>query len=81
MLPDEQASPEQIEILRRMTPQQRWHAAYRLYWTVRRHKSAFLRSQHPEWSEEKLADELRRIFLHASLEPADFIFDQRLIKS
>jgi hypothetical protein len=65
MLPDEQASPEQIEILRHMTPQQRWRAAYRLYWTVRRHKSAFLRSEHPDWSDQKLGDEVRRIFLHA----------------
>ena len=65
MLPDEQPSPKQIEILRQMTPEQRWRAAYRLYWTVRRHKSAFLRSQHPDWSDERLKDEVRRIFLNA----------------
>ena len=65
MLPDEQPSPEQIEIYRRMTPEQRWRAASRLYWTVRRHKSAFLHSQHPEWSEQKLKEEVRNIFLHA----------------
>jgi hypothetical protein len=65
MLPDEQASPEQIEILRRMTPEQRWHAAHRLYWTMRRHKAAFLRTQHPDWTEEKVEDEVRRTFVNA----------------
>ena len=65
MLLDEQASPEQIEILRRMTPEQRWQAAPRLYWTMRRHKSAFLQSQHPDWSEQQVDDEVRRIFSNA----------------
>jgi hypothetical protein len=65
MLPDEQASPQQIEILRRMTPEQRWHAAHRLYWTMRRHKAAFLRSRHPDWSDQKIEDEVRSNFLHA----------------
>jgi hypothetical protein len=65
MLADEKASPEQIEIFRRMTPEQRWRAAHRLYWTMRRHKAAFLRSQHPEWPEQKVDDEVRRIFSHA----------------
>jgi hypothetical protein len=65
MLPDEHPSPEQIEILRRMTPEQRWHAAYRLYWTMRRHKAAFLRSQHPNWTDDKVENEVRSIFLHA----------------
>jgi len=65
MLADEKASPEQIEVFRRMTPEQRWRAAHRLYWTMRRHKAAFLRSQHPEWPEQKVEDEVRRIFSHA----------------
>jgi hypothetical protein len=65
MLPDEQPSPEQIEIFRRMTPEQRWRAAHRLYWTMRRHKSAFLHSQHPDWSAQRLKVEVRNIFLHA----------------
>jgi hypothetical protein len=65
MLSDEQPSPEQIEIFRRMSPEQRWNAAYRLYWTMRRHKAAFLRSRHPDWTDEKIEDEVRSIFLHA----------------
>jgi len=65
MLADEKASPEQIEVFRRMTPEQRWQAAHRLYWTMRRHKAAFLRSLHPDWPEQKVDDEVRRIFSHA----------------
>lgn len=65
MLADEQPSPEQIAILRRMTPEERWSAARRLYWTCRRHKAAFLRSQHPNWSKEQVQDEVCRIFQNA----------------
>ena len=65
MLPDEQASPEQIAVFRRMTPEQRWQAAHRLYWTMRRHKAAFLRSLHPDWPEQRVAAEVREIFSHA----------------
>jgi hypothetical protein len=65
MLPDEGPSPQQIEALRRMTPEQRWRAAHRLYWTMRRHKTAFLRSQHPDWSDARLAAEVRELFSNA----------------
>jgi hypothetical protein len=65
MLPDEGTSPEQFEIFRRMTPDQRWEAARNLYWTMRRHKAAFLRSQHPEWTEAQVADAVRENFSHA----------------
>jgi len=64
MLPDEQPSPEQIAILRRMTPEQRWRTAQGLYWTMRRHKAAYLRSRHSDWTEEQVADEVRRICLN-----------------
>lgn len=64
-LAQEESSPEQTAILRRMTPGQRWDAAHRLYWTMRRHKAAFLQSQHPEWTQQQVADEVRRIFSHA----------------
>lgn len=65
MLSCEQASPEQIGILRRMTPDQRWQAAHQFYWTCRRHKAAFLRSQHPDWTETQIEDEVRRVFQNA----------------
>jgi hypothetical protein len=65
VLADEQATPEQIAVLKRMTPAQRWQAARRLYWTMRKHKTAFVQSQHPDWSSEKVADYVRNIFLRA----------------
>ena len=64
-LAQEESSSEQIAMLRRMTPGQRWDAAHLLYWTMRRHKASFLQSQHPEWTEQQVADEVRRIFSHA----------------
>ncbi|HEY3913912.1 MAG TPA: hypothetical protein VGN61_05445 [Verrucomicrobiae bacterium] len=67
MLPDEGPSPEQIKILRAMTPAQRWRAAHQLYWTMRRHRAAFMRSQHPDWPESRIETEVREIFSHARL--------------
>jgi len=65
VLADEQASPEQLEVLRRMTPEERLQAAFRLYWSARKVKAAFLRGQHPEWSEHQLQVQVREAFLHA----------------
>lgn len=65
MLPDEQLSPEQIEVFRRMTPAKRWEAAKQLYWTVRAHKAAFMKHSHPEWTDARVSEEVRRVFLHA----------------
>lgn len=65
MLGDEQISSEQLAFLRQMTPEERWRTARRLYWTMRRHKAAFIHSQHPDWTDERVADEVKRIFLNA----------------
>jgi hypothetical protein len=65
MLADEKSSPEQIEVFRAMTGEQRLRLAEQLYWTARKLKLAGLRAQHPDWTEEQLNAEVRRIFLHA----------------
>jgi hypothetical protein len=65
MLPDEQPSPQQIEIFRAMSGEQRLRLAERLYWSARNIKLAGLRAQHPDWPEERLKAELARLFLHA----------------
>ncbi len=65
MRPDEQASREQIDILRAMPGEQRLRLAERLYWSARKLKRAGLRTQHPDWPDERLDAEVRRIFLHA----------------
>ena len=65
MLPDEQTAPEQYEAFRRMTPERRLALGENLYWSAREWKAAWLRGQHPEWSEEQIAREVTRNFLHA----------------
>jgi hypothetical protein len=58
-------SPDQVVALRRLTPEQRYRASREMYWTLRRHKTAFLRSLHADWSEERLEAEVLRIFRDA----------------
>ncbi len=58
-------TPEEIRILRAMTPEQKLRAVEKLYWTARALKAAWLRSQHPDWSEEEVERKVREIFLHA----------------
>jgi hypothetical protein len=65
MLTDEQTSPEQFAVLRAMTGARRLRLAEQLYWSARKMKAAGLRSQHPDWTEPHVEEELRRIFSHA----------------
>jgi hypothetical protein len=58
-------SPDQLRALRRLTPEQRYRASREMYWTLRRHKAAFLRSLHADWSEEQVEAEVLRIFRDA----------------
>jgi len=58
-------SVEQIDLMRRLTPEERYRASRDLYWTLRRHKAAFLRACHPDWDGTRIEAEVRRIFLHA----------------
>lgn len=65
MLADEETSPKQFAIYRRMTPE-RWLAlAEQLCWTAREMKGAWIRSLHADWPEEKVRREVARIFSHA----------------
>jgi hypothetical protein len=65
MLPDEQLSPEQIEVFRRMTPARRLALAEGLYWTAWNLKAAWLRSRNPAWREDEVRREVSRLFLNA----------------
>jgi hypothetical protein len=53
------------EIIRAMTPEQKLNTAMQLYWSARELKAAGLRSLHPDWSEEKIQQEVRYAFLTA----------------
>jgi hypothetical protein len=65
MLADEQTSPEQFAILRAMPGERRLKLAEMLYWSARKLKAVGVRSQHPDWPEEKVNAEVNRIFLNA----------------
>jgi len=56
--------PAQIEAYRRMSPQEKLRLIGRTFWDAWRIKAAGLKSQHPDWTDERIADETRRIFLH-----------------
>ena len=65
---NQQESAENIrtEIYRRMSPVQKWEQVMRLRevaWLV---KSASIRASHPDWSEEAIESEVKKIFLYAT---------------
>lgn len=53
----------QVEIFRRMTPEQKLRAAERLYWSARELKAAWFRHEHPEWTEAQVKKAVRDAFL------------------
>lgn len=53
------------ELLRRMSFQQKWELADTLYQTAWALKTAGVRSQHPDWTEERVHAAVRDIFLYA----------------
>lgn len=65
MLTDEQPGPDQLAFLRTMTGERRLKQAERLYWSARKLKTAGVRSQHPDWSEEQVKARVNLLFLHA----------------
>jgi hypothetical protein len=46
-----------------LTPEQKLHAALRLYWSARELKAAAIRAEHPDWSETEIAAAVRTAFL------------------
>jgi hypothetical protein len=56
---------EQKRIYKSMTPDQKFAVAISLYWSARRARGAWLRSLHPEWTEERISRTVREIFLRA----------------
>jgi len=62
---DARAREVQIEIFRKMTAEQKLKLSMRLYWSARRLKAAWLRRQHPDWTEEQVQAEVTEIFKNA----------------
>jgi len=63
---DDRPDEEQMRILKAMTPAQRYQIMVDLYNTARELKTAGVRMLHPEWTDEEVEAEVRRIFLHAT---------------
>lgn len=56
---------EARRIVQAMSPTQKLRAAERLYHSARQLKTAALRAQHPEWSDEIIRRVVREVFLYA----------------
>lgn len=57
--------PEQKRIFQAMEPEKKLRVAQMLYHSARELKAAGLRAQNPDWTEEKIKDRVREIFLYA----------------
>jgi len=57
--------PEQERIFQAMEPEKKLRVAQMLYYSARELKAAGLLAQHPDWTEEKIKDRVREIFLYA----------------
>jgi hypothetical protein len=53
------------EIYRKMTPERKLEIAFALDREARKLKAAGLRMQHPDWSEEQIAAQVKEIFFYA----------------
>ena len=56
---------EQKRIYKSLSPEQKFAVANSLYWSARRAREAWLRSLHPEWTDERISRTVREIFLRA----------------
>lgn len=63
---EEKASAHYVEVLRRMTPEQKLATAEELWRTAWELKAAGERMLYPDLSEEQIHKRVRRIFLRAS---------------
>lgn len=66
MFVEEAPHPEQIKALRKMTPAQRLETGLAFMEEMRQLKAAALRVQHPDWTEEQVAQALREFVMHGA---------------
>ena len=59
------ARAKQKELIKAMTPQQRLDIAFDMRRTAMELKKAYLEKTHPDWTEQQVQAEVRRIFLYA----------------
>lgn len=56
---------KQLEIIKKMTPEQRVEISMQLYWSARRLKEAVLRQHHPDWTEARIQLAVKEAFMYA----------------
>ena len=57
--------PEQVKALRRMTPAERLEISLRFIEQMRELRAAMLRTEHPEWTADRISGALREFVLNA----------------
>jgi hypothetical protein len=55
----------QIEIIKKMSPNDKLKIAERLYWSAYELRYAAFKTQYPDLSEEEIAEKTKKYFLHA----------------
>ena len=55
----------QNEVLKKMSPQQKLETSMQLYHSARELKIAWLRQLHSDWSDQKIQEAVREIFVNA----------------
>jgi hypothetical protein len=58
--------PQQIKALQRMTPAERLKIGFAFMEEMRQLKAAALRTQHPDWTEQQIAEALRDFVRHGA---------------
>jgi hypothetical protein len=58
-------SLEYRQSLRRLSGGEKLRTSFSLYWEARRLKAARLREQHPGWSDARIEERVKEIFMYA----------------
>jgi len=58
--------PRQVDIYRKMRPADKLRIIESMYWEARELKTAALRALRPGWTEERIQQEVKRIFARAT---------------
>ena len=58
--------PAQIKIYRAMSPARKLELAAEFYFAARELKTQALKKQHPDWTDDEVRREVKRLFLYAT---------------
>jgi hypothetical protein len=55
----------QIEIYKKMTPEEKWRVSMNLYYSAREFVAAAVRKSHPDWTPDQVHAEVSKRFLYS----------------